>query len=64
MVFSRPGPTFLQQPAAGGGSSQQQRVASSQEAGASSESSAAKTQHPGASLVYYGAVSDGTLGSF
>ena len=55
MVFSHPGPTFLQQPAAAAASSQQQRVASSHEA--------ARTQHPGTSLVYR-AVSDDTLGSF
>ena len=50
MVFSRPGPTFLQQPAAGAASSQQQ---SSQQSRSSYR----------ASLVYR-AVSDDTLGSF
>ena len=75
MVFSRPGPTFLQQPAAGAARAASSRVASSQEAGSrqpvvSSQDSAsggsqssARTQHPGASLVYR-AVSDDTLGSF
>ena len=75
-VFSRPGPTFLQQPAAGAARAASSRVASSQEAGSrqpvvssqdsasgGSQSSAARTQHPGASLVYR-AVSDDTLGSF
>ena len=74
--FSRPGPTFLQQPAAGAARAASSRVASSQEAGSrqpvvssqdsasgGSQSSAARTQHPGASLVYR-AVSDDTLGSF
>ena len=50
MVFSRPGPTFLQQPAAGAASSQQQ----------SSQQSRSRYR---ASLVYR-AVSDDTLGSF
>ena len=76
MVFSRPGPAFLQQPAGGAARAASSRVASSQEAGSrqpvvssqdsasgGSQSSAARTQHPGASLVYR-AVSDDTLGSF
>ena len=57
MVFSRPGPTFLQQPAAGAASSQQQR----EQQLAGSQSSAARTQHLGASL-FYRVVSDDTLG--
>ena len=52
MVFSRPGPNFLQQPAAGAAS--RQLVVSSQD-----------SAHPGASrLALFRAVSDDTLGSF
>ena len=56
--------TFLQQPAAGAARAASSRVkpaVTKQVAG--SQSSAARTQHPGASLVFR-AVSDDTLGSF